>query len=366
MKKVITVVGARPNFMKAAPLHVAFQKFPSIDHRIVHTGQHYDANMSKVFFEDLELPQPDVYLGVGSGSHAEQTAKILIEFEKTVLAEKPDLVIVVGDVNSTLACSLVCAKLGIHVAHVEAGLRSFDRSMPEELNRVVTDAIADSYFVSEPSGVVNLRKEGHRDSDIFSVGNVMIDSVSRFMAKARRSAAREQLGISASHYALMTIHRPSNVDDKENLSRLLAAVREISRKHAVVFPIHPRTRKMINEFGLLRTPLGRTSILCDPLGYIDFLSLLASASVVITDSGGIQEETTYLGVPCLTMRSNTERPVTVTEGTNLLLGADFERAIVEAENAFEGRGKKGRIPDLWDGKAGERIATIIHERLSMN
>ena len=367
MKKVLTVVGARPNFMKAAPLHAAFQHYPSINHRIVHTGQHYDANMSKVFFEDLELPQPDVYLGVGSGSHATQTAKVMMEFEKAVTAERPDLVIVVGDVNSTVACSLVCAKLGIPVAHVEAGLRSFDRSMPEELNRVVTDSLSDYFFVSEPSGAVNLAREGHEQARIFSVGNVMIDSVSRFLVKARNSSLKSQLGLAGASYALMTIHRPSNVDDKAALSQLLRAVREISSNHPVIFPVHPRTRKMINEFGLLGgTPLPPGAILCDPIGYIDFLSLLASASVVVTDSGGIQEETTYLGIPCLTMRSNTERPVTVTEGTNILLGADYARAIAEANNAFEGKGKKGTVPELWDGKAGERIAKIIHERLLMN
>lgn len=353
--------------MKVAPLHLAFQKYPSISHRIVHTGQHYDENMSKVFFDDLGLPHPDVYLGVGSGSHAVQTAKVMVEFEKVMLAEKPDMVIVVGDVNSTLACSLVCSKLSIPVAHVEAGLRSFDRRMPEEINRIVTDLIAEFLFVSERTGLANLRSEGVADSKAFFVGNVMIDSLVQILGKARRSTIREALGVSDKKYALVTLHRPSNVDDKENLARVLSALDEISKRHAVVFPVHPRTRKMIEEFRLPgQLHLSAKMVMCDPIGYKDFLCLLETASIVITDSGGIQEETTYLGVPCLTMRENTERPVTVMEGTNMLLGFDYEKAVAESERAFEGNGKKGKIPELWDGKAGERIAGIISEHISMN
>ncbi len=367
MKKVISVVGARPNFMKVAPLHFAFQKYPSISHRIVHTGQHYDENMSKVFFDDLELPRPDVDLGVGSGSHAVQTAKVMVEFEKVMVAEKPDLVVVVGDVNSTLASSLVCAKLLIPVAHVEAGLRSFDRTMPEEINRILTDSIADLLFVSERAGLANLRTEGVLDSKVFFVGNVMIDSLAHLLDKARLSTIRNTLGVGEKKYALVTLHRPSNVDDREHLANVLNSLEKISAKHAVVFPIHPRTRKMIEEFKLAgKGRLNANTVMCDPVGYTDFLSLLEKASVVITDSGGIQEETTYLGVPCLTMRENTERPVTVTEGTNTLLGFDFERVVVESEKAFEGKGKKGKIPERWDGKAGERIAGIIFERISKN
>jgi UDP-N-acetylglucosamine 2-epimerase (non-hydrolysing) len=365
--KIISVVGARPNFMKVAPLHKAFQKYPSISHRIVHTGQHYDANMSKVFFDDLELPHPDVYLGIGSGSHAVQTAKIMVEFEKVVLAEKPDIVIVVGDVNSTVACSLVCSKLLIPVAHVEAGLRSFDRTMPEEINRVITDSVADFLFVSERSGLTNLRNEGVPDAKVFFVGNIMIDSLIQFQEKARRSTIKKTLGVNEKNYALVTLHRPSNVDIEESLAKVLSTLESISKKHAVIFPVHPRTRKMIDEFKLAeRLKLNTNMILCEPLGYLDFLCLLESAALAITDSGGIQEETTYLGVPCFTMRENTERPVTLAEGTNKLMGFDYERAAVEAEMVFEGTYKKGKIPELWDGKTAERIAKEIAEKLLLN
>jgi len=365
--KVLSVVGARPNFMKVLPLHKAFQKYPSISHRIVHTGQHYDTNMSKVFFDDLELPHPDVYLGVGSGSHAVQTAKIMVEFEKVVLAEKPDLVIVVGDVNSTVACSLVCSKLLIPVAHVEAGLRSFDRAMPEEINRILTDAVATLLFVSERSGLKNLHNEGIPDSRMFFVGNVMIDSLVQFREKARRSTIKKKLGIAEQKYAIVTLHRPSNVDAKENLGNILSTLDSISKQNMVVFPVHPRTRKMIEEFKLSeKLRLNTNMIFCDPLGYLDFLCLLESAALAITDSGGIQEETTYLGIPCLTMRENTERPVTVTEGTSTLMGFDYAKTAVEAGKVFQGTYKKGKIPELWDGKTGERIAEKIAEKLLLN
>lgn len=353
--------------MKVAPLHKAFQKYSSISHRIVHTGQHYDANMSKVFFDDLELPRPDVYLGVGSGSHAVQTAKIMFEFEKVVLADKPDLVIVVGDVNSTVACSLVCSKLLIPVAHVEAGLRSFDRTMPEEINRVLTDSIADFLFVSESSGLKNLHAEGIPDSKIFFVGNIMIDSLVQFREKARRSSIKHSLGMDGKKYVLVTLHRPSNVDVKENLANLLSALESISRSHTVIFPVHPRTRKMIDEYKLSeRFKLNTNMVFCDPLGYLDFLCLLESAALAITDSGGIQEESTYLGIPCLTMRENTERPVTVSEGTNTLMGFDYKKTAVEAETVFQGKYKKGQIPELWDGKTAERIAEITCKHILRN
>ncbi|HTX19819.1 MAG TPA: UDP-N-acetylglucosamine 2-epimerase (non-hydrolyzing) [Bacteroidota bacterium] len=364
MKNIITVVGARPNFMKAAPLHLAFRRYPSIQHRILHTGQHYDANMSKVFFKDLELPQPDIYLGVGSGSHAEQTAKVMVEFEKTVLAERPDLVIVVGDVNSTVACSLVCAKLGIPVAHVEAGLRSFDRTMPEEINRIVTDAVADLLFVSEGSGVKNLRREGIDSSKVFLVGNTMIDSLVRFRRKARRSTIRRDLGVSEKNYTLVTLHRPSNVDEQPVLSGLINALAETAAVQPVVFPVHPRTRKQLEEFSLFsRVRSTHQLIVTDPLGYLDFLSLLESASLVVTDSGGIQEETTYLGVPCLTMRDNTERPVTVTQGTNRLLGHRYDLIAAELKKTLSGKKKRHDIPRYWDGRAASRIARIIVKRI---
>ncbi len=366
-RKVISVVGARPNFMKVAPLHTAFQKYPSILHRIVHTGQHYDANMSKVFFDDLELPHPDVYLGIGSGSHAVQTAKIMVEFEKIVLAEKPDMVVVVGDVNSTVACSLVCAKLLIPVAHVEAGLRSFDRAMPEEVNRIITDSIADLLFVSERSGLLNLRAEGIPDSKVFFVGNVMIDSLIRFKEKAGRSAIRKTLGVDGKQYALVTLHRPSNVDVRENLTSILSMLDKISQQHTVIFPIHPRTRKMITEFKLVeKLRLNTNVVLCEPLGYLDFLRLLESAALAITDSGGIQEETTYLGIPCFTMRENTERPATVSEGTNTLMGFDYAKTAVEAEAVFQGKYKKGEVPEWWDGNTAERIIKVMAEKLLLN
>lgn len=365
--KVISVVGARPNFMKIAPLHKAFQKYSGVQHRIVHTGQHYDANMSKVFFDDLELPHPDFYLGVGSGSHAEQTAKIMVEFEKIVLAEKPDAVVVVGDVNSTLACSLVCAKLLIPVAHVEAGLRSFDRTMPEEINRILTDSIADFLFVSERSGLANLHNEGIADSRVFFVGNVMIDSLIQFREKANRSMIKKSLGADGKRYALVTLHRPSNVDVQESLMNVLSMLEKISKQHTVIFPVHPRTRKMIDEFKLTdRLHLNANMVFCDPLSYVDFLCLLESAALAITDSGGIQEETTYLGIPCLTVRENTERPVTVTEGTNTLTGFDYERTAAEATMVFQGKYKKGHIPELWDGKTAERITKILAEKIQVN
>ena len=366
-KKIVSVVGARPNFMKIAPLDKAFQKYPSISHRIVHTGQHYDTNMSKVFFDDLELPHPSVYLGIGSGTHATQTARIMVEFEKVILAEKPDLVIVVGDVNSTVACSLVSSKLLIPVAHIEAGLRSFDRTMPEEINRLVTDSLSDYMFVSEPSGIRNLKKEGISESKLFFVGNVMIDSLVRFQSKAHTSGIKKTLGIEGTQYTLVTLHRPSNVDVRENLTNLIRTLIEISSNGPVIFPIHPRTRKMIDEFALTgEISLHKNVVLCDPLGYLDFLCLLESAALVITDSGGIQEETTYLGVPCLTMRENTERPITVTEGTNRLMGFEFRKVAREAEKIFQGKIKKGKIPKLWDGKAAERITKIIATKIFKN
>jgi UDP-N-acetylglucosamine 2-epimerase (non-hydrolysing) len=366
-RKILSVVGARPNFMKVAALQKALRKFPALDHRIVHTGQHYDSNMSKVFFQDLELPQPNVYLGVGSGSHAVQTAKVMVEFEKIVLDEKPELVFVVGDVNSTLACSLVCAKIPIPVAHIEAGLRSFDRRMPEEINRIVTDSIATYLFVSEPSGVENLRNEGIDGSKIFLVGNVMIDSLMWYRTKSLDSTIKQTLNLQKKSYALVTLHRPSNVDVKENLEELLAMFEEMSNTCTVVFPVHPRTRKMMEEFKLSqRAARNERLVLCDPVGYLDFLCLMESAMLVITDSGGIQEETTYLGIPCLTLRENTERPITVTEGTNILMGFDYKAVVKETRKISHGESKKGRIPALWDGKSSDRIARIIADKILLD
>lgn len=351
--------------MKVAPLHKAFQRYAhSIRHRIVHTGQHYDAAMSKVFFEDLELPHPDFYLGVGSGSHAEQTAKVMVEFEKVLRQQKPDLVLVVGDVNSTVACSLVSVKMGVLVAHVEAGLRSFDRSMPEEINRLLTDAIADYLFVTEPSGVNNLKREGVAGSKIFLVGNVMIDSLAYYRQKAKSSNILEQLQLTPRAFTLVTLHRPSNVDDAANLEKILKVFESLSERTTIVFPIHPRTRKMIEQFGLNgRVGSLKNLKLIDPVGYLDFLNLMEHSQLVLTDSGGIQEETTYLGIPCLTLRENTERPITVEIGTNQLCGLDVERIVRASFDVFEGKTKHGSVPEFWDGKTAERIATILNDTI---
>lgn len=358
--KIISVVGARPNFMKVAPLHRVFSKIDDVEHIIVHTGQHYDANMSKVFFEDLELPKPDVYLGVGSGSHAEQTARVMEEFEKVLLKEKPDLVIVVGDVNSTVACSLTAAKLVIPVAHVEAGLRSFDRTMPEELNRIVTDVLSDYLFVTEESGVVNLKHEGIDDSKVFLVGDVMIDSLIMYRRKAEKSGIKKVLDVHEQGYTLVTLHRPVNVDNGDNLRKILSIFKGVDRYGKIIFPLHPRTRKRIEEFGLTRDfESVKGLVLTDPLGYLDFLNLMIDAKIVLTDSGGIQEETTYLNVPCITMRENTERPATIEIGTNILTGLDVEKVISLTGECYSGKWKKNAIPGLWDGKTAERIAEIL-------
>lgn len=361
MKKVISVVGARPNFMKVAPLHRAFQKYhDSIRHLIVHTGQHYDDAMSKVFFEDLELPQPDFYLGVGSASHARQTAAIMVEFEKVLEREKPDMVVVVGDVNSTVACSLVSAKMHIRVAHVEAGLRSFDRTMPEEINRLLTDSLAQFLFVSEPSGITNLKREGVNDRNVFLVGNIMIDSLVHYRQKARNNGMMDRLKLESRKFILVTLHRPGNVDNKKNLERIFSIFESLGKDTVIVFPVHPRTRKMIEEYGLDRQGKSIANLrLLDPLGYLEFLNLMEHAGLVITDSGGIQEETTFLGIPCLTLRENTERPVTVEVGTNELCALDPLRVVERSRAILQGKAKRGRIPELWDGKTAERITEIL-------
>jgi len=361
LKTIISVVGARPNFMKVAPLHKAFQKHAgNVRHLIVHTGQHYDEAMSKIFFGDLELPQPDFYLGVGSGSHAQQTARIMVEFEKVLEEVHPDLVIVVGDVNSTVACSLVSVKMGIPVAHVEAGLRSGDRTMPEEINRLLTDSIADHLFVTEPSGVANLRRDGIEDKKIHLVGNVMIDSLVHYREKAKQSTIMEHLGVKPHKFTLVTLHRPSNVDTEEGLGKILTIFERIARHSTIVFPVHPRTTKMLAQHGLLRRAEALQNLKrVEPVGYLDFVHLLDNALLVITDSGGIQEETTYLGVPCLTLRENTERPITCDIGTNELCGLDIEKVVSRSEAVFAGNKKKGLVPDLWDGNAANRIVDVL-------
>ncbi len=341
--------------MKVAPVLNALRTRPHVIQTLVHTGQHYDANMSDVFFEQLGIPAPDVNLAVGSGSHARQTAEIMTRFEPVLLEGQPDLVLVYGDVNSTVAAALVCAKLGVRVGHVEAGLRSFDRTMPEEINRVVTDQIADLLFTPSEDGDVNLRREGIAAEKIFRVGNVMIDSLVKLSPAAQLQRRDGSCVSQPQRYALVTLHRPANVDDGAVLKRILQSLLEASQELSVIFPAHPRTRQRIAEFGL---DTGQLQII-DPLSYVEFLRLQSRASVVITDSGGIQEETTYLGIPCLTLRENTERPVTVSMGTNVLVGSDPKKLHAELSRVLAGKAKKGSIPPLWDGRAGERIAALL-------
>ena len=360
MLKLICVCGARPNFMKIAPLVEAFSQTGRIQTFLVHTGQHYDARMSKLFFEDLRIPQPDVNLEVGSGSHAVQTAEIIRRFEPIVCDQKPDWVVVVGDVNSTIACSLVASKLGVKVAHVEAGLRSFDRGMPEEINRLLTDAISDLLFVTERSGIENLRREGVPDEKVHFVGNVMIDTLLKNRAKADESRILESFSLQPKRYAVVTLHRPSNVDAADALGSILAAFEKISHDMPIIFPMHPRTRKNIGNLGLAsRLEAIKGLLTPEPLGYLDFLKLTADSALVLTDSGGIQEETTILGVPCLTLRENTERPVTITEGTNRLTHPECGSILAAYAELKTNPPPAGRRPELWDGHAAERIAQVF-------
>ena len=348
---IFHIVGARPNFMKVAPVLSALKPRDGVVQTLIHTGQHYDVKMSDVFFEQLGIPAPDINLAAGSGSHAKQTAEIMVRFEPVVLEHKPDLVLVYGDVNSTVAAALVCAKLGVRVGHVEAGLRSFDRTMPEEVNRLVTDQLADLLFTPSEDGDENLRREGIANGKIFRVGNIMIDSLVRLLPAAKK-IDRSNL---PQRYALVTLHRPANVDESATLKGILESLLEVNRDLTVVFPAHPRTRQRIAEFGLNAGQL----LVLDPLPYIDFLAMQTRATVVITDSGGIQEETTYLGIPCLTVRENTERPITISMGTNVLVGRDRKKLSAELSRILEGKAKKGTVPPLWDGKTGERIADVI-------
>jgi len=359
--KILIVAGARPNFMKIAPLLREFRRHRTpFNVKLVHTGQHYDFKMSDVFFRDLGIPKPNIYLGVGSGSHSVQTAKLMTAFEKVLIQEKPDWIVVVGDVNSTLACSLVASKMGVKVAHVEAGLRSFDRSMPEEVNRIVTDALSDALFVSEQSGLVNLKKEGVTTSKIFFVGNVMIDTLLYQMSKIDKSLILKKLNLKPKEYAVLTLHRPSNVDTRHTLLEIYKILKATSAKIKVVYAIHPRTRKMISAHGLDKQFNGLKKVsLIEPLGYIDFNKLVKHARFALTDSGGIQEETTVLQVPCLTMRENTERPVTITEGTNILVGRSYRKIVRYTHQVLAGKFKQGKTPKLWDGKAAQRIVRIL-------
>jgi UDP-N-acetylglucosamine 2-epimerase (non-hydrolysing) len=355
--KVLHVVGARPNFMKVAPVWDALDKRQTLQQVLVHTGQHYDLNMSDVFFQQLGLPEPDINLGIGSGSHAWQTAQIMMRLEPVLADQKPDLVLVYGDVNSTVAAALVCAKLLVPLGHVEAGLRSFDRTMPEEINRLLTDQIAELLFTPSSDAGDNLRREGIPVDRIHLVGNVMIDTLVRLLPEAEKRWPSLQKTLASDRYGLVTLHRPSNVDEPEMLRQIVTTLVEVSRSLPLVFPMHPRTRQRLSDLDL-RIPESGLCVL-EPLSYLDFLALQRHATVVITDSGGIQEETTYLGVPCLTIRENTERPITVTMATNTLVGRDMHRLAQEVERILEGEGKKGKIPPLWDGHAAERIAEVI-------
>lgn len=360
MEKIIHIVGARPNFMKAAPVYFAIRDQGKFDQLLVHTGQHYDEKMSDIFFRQLGMPKPDINLEIGSASHAVMTARIMIAFEQVVLDEKPDLVIVYGDVNSTIACAMVAAKLGVKVAHVEAGLRSFDRAMPEELNRMLTDSISDYFFTTSPDADELLKKSGIPEDAIYFVGNGMIDTLVRLLPQAQKPSPDDLKLEDGRDFALVTLHRPSNVDDAEALTQIVETLNNLSKEMQVVFPIHPRTAARMKDLGLNADGL----TMCGPLGYLEFLWLQKNAKMVLTDSGGIQEETTYLGVPCLTLRENTERPITVTEGTNVLIGRDFALLKSEIQKVVSGNWKKGKIPDKWEGKAGERTAKILDSILN--
>lgn len=358
--KIISVVGARPNFMKVAPLHRSFSKDPSIESIIVHTGQHYDEKMSDVFFRQLELPKPDYYLGIGSGSHAESTAKIMIAFEEVILKEKPDLLLVVGDVNSTLACALVANKLHIKVAHVETGLRSRDRKMPEEINRILTDNLSDMLFISEKSGLENLKKEGISDQKVHFVGNVMIDSVQHYIDQIKETKIHENYKLKKKEYIVVTLHRPSNVDNEDSLRKLIDILEKCAERKKIIFPMHPRTENNLKKFGLFSEVESIPNLIIQPpLGYIEFLSLVNHSAAVVTDSGGIQEETTYLGIPCVTLRSTTERPSTIEQGTNILVEKLDTTAVLLALDQSLNQPKDHSIPKFWDGETANRITQIL-------
>jgi UDP-N-acetylglucosamine 2-epimerase (non-hydrolysing) len=372
--KIVSVVGARPNLMKIAPLAAEMRRFPDVESVLVHTGQHYDDNMSEVFFQELGIPQPDYNLGIGSRTHTWQTAQVMLALEPLLIDLRPDAVVVVGDVNSTAAAALVAAKLDIPLAHVEAGLRSFDHTMPEEINRIVTDALADYLFTTERSANENLGREGIPDHKIFFVGNVMIDTLLRHRLRAEALGMPAQHGVSANGYALLTLHRPSNVDLPEVLNGILDALNSLQTRLPVLFPAHPRTLQRLAGAGLLERARAMSNLrMLEPLGYLEFLGLMAQARLVLTDSGGIQEETTILGIPCLTLRENTERPVTISEGTNELVGTSPDRILAAAwrrldqprgihENPSGLMSRDGHRPELWDGRAAERIVCVLREK----
>jgi UDP-N-acetylglucosamine 2-epimerase (non-hydrolysing) len=369
MEKIYLVAGARPNFMKIAPIVRALQAHGRLAFKIIHTGQHYDREMNEVFFEELGIPEPHVFMAAGGGSHSQQTGKIMVAFEKLCQTEPPDAVLVVGDVNSTLACSIAAKKLHIPVAHVEAGLRSGDMAMPEEINRLVTDSISDWFFVTEPSGIVHLKREGKKDSAIHYVGHVMVDNLLYQAEKLANSDISQFEGtkfkaahhLNGGRYGVITLHRPSNVDSAEMMMRICGALKEIGTELPLIFPAHPRTRINLSRFDI---DLGPNITLIGPQAYMSFLNLWKDAAVVLTDSGGLQEETTALGVPCITIRENTERPITVEEGSNVLAGTDPARIIAEVRKILRGEGKRGRRPLLWDGKAAQRIVEVLAAELS--
>jgi UDP-N-acetylglucosamine 2-epimerase (non-hydrolysing) len=362
MKKVLTCVGTRPNLIKITQLDKYFVRYPDIEHKLLHTGQHYDYKMNEVFFEELNIRKPDVFLDINQGSQVEVIARIMIEFEKFILSYKPDLVLVPGDVNSSFACAFVAQRHGIPLAHIESGLRSFDMSMPEEANRLLIDSLADLFFVTEESGCENLLREGKDADKIIFTGNSMIDSLVAFLPAIDASPICEILN--AKDYYLLTFHRPLNVDDRANLTVLAELIVELAATKQIIFPAHPRTHKKLEEFGLQKKLNAANILLVEPLGYIDFIHLIKHAGAVITDSGGVQEESTYLGVPCITVRPSTERPVTVTEGTNTLVDLN-PTAINDLLHQIEsGQYKKGRIPYMWDGKASERIVEGLHQFLT--
>jgi UDP-N-acetylglucosamine 2-epimerase (non-hydrolysing) len=359
--KIILVAGARPNFMKVAPLLQELRKYPEVFlPRLIHTGQHYDADMSDVFFQELGLPQPDRFLGVGSGSHAEQTAKIMVAFEQVCLEERPDLVVVVGDVNSTMACALTAKKLCIPVAHIEAGLRSRDWTMPEEINRVVTDAISDLLFTPSRDADENLLREGILPERIHFVGNVMIDCLLAQLPKTEARDTLQRFGVEAGHYATLTLHRPSNVDDPEVFGGIMDVLLELSQELPIIWPVHPRSRKMLGQLGLAHRVEGSRGLrLTEPLGYLDMLALNRRARLIITDSGGLQEEATVLGIPCITLRQNTERPVTVEAGANQVVGNHPDRIRAAVWSILNRNGYKISIPEFWDGKTAGRVIDVL-------
>jgi UDP-N-acetylglucosamine 2-epimerase (non-hydrolysing) len=360
---VILVAGARPNFMKIAPINREMRK-RGIEQLLVHTGQHYDNNMSQVFFDDLGIPEPDIHMGVGSGSHAKQTAAIMVEFEKICIEYRPSLVVVVGDVNSTLACAIVASKMHIATAHVEAGLRSGDMAMPEEVNRLVTDAISDILLTPSRDADQNLLKEGRKEDDVYFVGNIMIDSLFETLGSVGESSILGDLDLESGEFGVLTMHRPSNVDDRQKLLGILGALREICKSVRLVFPVHPRTSNKIVEFQLMSEFEDIDNLtMIEPVGYLDFIALVSESKIVITDSGGIQEETTALGIPCITMRENTERPITVSQGTNRIVGTDPSSIISEVESSLNKSSEKQTIPEYWDGKTAKRIVDVFETRM---